>query len=41
MTILVLARQGKSIRAIASELETSKNTVRKYLRQPAAPRRTG
>ena len=30
--IKVLARQGKSIKAIARELGVSRNTVRRYLR---------
>jgi transposase len=34
--VRVLARQGKSIKAIARELGVSRNTVRKYLRAEAA-----
>jgi transposase len=30
--IKVLHKQGKSIRAIAKELDVSRNTVRKYIR---------
>lgn len=41
MEINVLARQGKGIRAIAQEMGLSKNTVRKYLRQPEAAREYG
>lgn len=43
MEVRVLARQGKSIKAIARELGVSRNTVRKYLRDgtvfPAYPPR--
>jgi hypothetical protein len=35
-----LAAQQHSIRAIARELELSRNTVRKYLRAPGVPRYT-
>lgn len=35
MEIRVLARQGRSIKAIARELGLSRNTVRKYLRKHA------
>ena len=35
--IRVLARQGMSIRAIAQQLRVSRNTVRKYLRNPGLP----
>ncbi len=35
MEIHVLSRQGRSIKAIARELGLSRNTVRRYLRQPA------
>lgn len=35
MEIHVLSRQGLSIKAIARELGVSRNTVRRYLRQPA------
>ena len=35
MEIKVLARQGKSIKAIARELGVSRNTVRRYLRDEA------
>lgn len=38
VTIEVLHRQGKSIRAIAEELGVSRNTVRKYLREGGPPR---
>ncbi len=34
MTILVLAQQGKSIRAISRELEINRKTVRRCLRRP-------
>ena len=34
MEIRISHRQGKSIRAIAKELEISRETVRKYLRSP-------
>ncbi len=37
MEIRVLARQGMSIRAIAQQLRVSRNTVRKYLRNPGLP----
>jgi transposase len=36
--IRILARQGKSIRAIARELGISRNTVRRYLRDREVPR---
>jgi transposase len=36
--IRVLARQGKGVREIARELGIARNTVRKYLRNEAAPR---
>lgn len=36
--IRILARQGKGIRAIAQELGVSRNTVRRYLREPASQR---
>ena len=36
--IKVLARRGKSIKAIARELGVARNTVRKYLRVESAPR---
>ncbi len=39
-TIHELLAQGKSIRQIASTLELSRNTVRKYLRGTAAPEAT-
>lgn len=32
--IRILHRQGKSIRAIARDLTVSRETVRKYLREP-------
>ena len=32
--IKVMHRQGKSIRQIADELGVSRNTIRKYLREP-------
>lgn len=35
--IRVLARQGMSMRAIAQQLRVSRNTVRKYLRNPGLP----
>lgn len=38
MEIRVLARQGKGIRAIARELEVSRNTVRRVLRGQAPGR---
>lgn len=37
MEIRILRRQGKSIRWIARELEISRNTVRKYLRDSSEP----
>lgn len=37
MEIRVLARQGMSMRAIAQQLRVSRNTVRKYLRNPGLP----
>lgn len=37
MTIKVLHRQGKSIKAIARELGISKNTVKKHLKQEGKP----
>ncbi len=37
MEIRVLARQGMSIRAIAQQLRVSRNTERKYLRNPGLP----
>lgn len=36
--IRVMARRGESIRAIAKEFGCSRNTVRRYLREPAAQR---
>ena len=42
MEICILSRQGMGIRAIARELQISRNTVRKYLRGEAVkvrPRR--
>ena len=36
--IRVMARRGESVRAIAKELGCSRNTVRRYLREPAALR---
>lgn len=36
VTIHVLHKQGKSIRAISDELGISRNTVRKYLRNGGA-----
>jgi transposase len=38
MEIRVLARHGKGVREIARELGCSRNTVRRYLREPAAAR---
>ncbi|POR58625.1 hypothetical protein BKM23_16400 [Pseudomonas syringae pv. syringae] len=35
--IRVLARQGHSIRQIAKTLGVSRNTVRRYLREPSVP----
>ncbi len=35
--ILAMHRQGRSIRAIARELNISRNSVRKYLRKPEVP----
>ncbi len=35
--ILVMHKQGRSIRAIARELNISRNSVRKYLRKPELP----
>ncbi len=35
--ILVMHKQGRSIRAIARELDISRNSVRKYLRNPELP----
>ncbi len=37
MEIKVLVRQGMSIRAIAQQLRVSRDTVRKYLRNPSLP----
>ncbi len=34
MEVIVLARQGKSIRAIARDLEINRKTVRRCLRRP-------
>lgn len=34
LEIRILHRQGKSIRAIARDLQVSRETVRKYLREP-------
>jgi transposase len=36
--IRVMARRGESIRAIAKQFGCSRNTVRRYLREPAAQR---
>lgn len=38
MEVRVLSRQGQSVRSIAKELGCSRNTVRRYLREPGAPR---
>lgn len=38
MEIHVLARQGKSIKAISRELSVARNTVRNHLREPTAAR---
>ncbi|SFY31651.1 Homeodomain-like domain-containing protein, partial [Azotobacter vinelandii] len=38
MEIRVLARQGHSIRQIAKMLGVSRNTVRRYLKEPTVPR---
>lgn len=38
MEIRVLAKHGKGVREIARELWLSRNTVRRYLREPAAAR---
>ncbi len=38
MEIRVLARRGESVRAIAKQLECSRNTVRRYLRDDGAQR---
>lgn len=35
--VRVMARQGKGIREIAREMGVSRNTVRRYLREPGAP----
>ncbi|PID41383.1 MAG: hypothetical protein CR981_03415 [Proteobacteria bacterium] len=35
--ISVMHKQGRSIRAIARELNISRNSVRKYLRKPEVP----
>lgn len=39
--IRVLALQGHSIRQIAKTLGVSRNTVRRYLREPSVPRYSG
>jgi transposase len=36
LEIRVLAKHGKGVREIARELALSRNTVRRYLRQPEA-----
>jgi transposase len=36
--IRVMARRGESVRAIARQLDCSRNTVRRYLRDQAAQR---
>ena len=41
VTIEVLSKQGRSLRAIARELGVSRNTVRKYLRDGVQPARYG
>ena len=38
MEIRVLAKHGKGVREIARELGLSRNTVRRYLREPDAVR---
>jgi len=38
MEIRVLAKHGKGVREIARELGLSRNTVRRYLREPEAAR---
>jgi transposase len=38
MEIRVLAKHGKGVREIARELGCSRNTVRRYLREPEATR---
>lgn len=35
--VRVMARQGKGIREIAREMGVSRNTIRRYLREPGAP----
>ncbi len=41
LEIRILSRQGLGVRAIARELGVSRNTVRRYLRERAAQRRSG